>query len=70
MKTIFVVVLVTYDWWRFQKNIYASNNQKDCIEWTKKYEPFGGGKLPIILSEKSSDKKDKTETSHLWIQAF
>ena len=67
-KSIFIVVLVSYDWYRFQQNLYANNNQKDCIEWAKNYNKKENENLPIIRISKMSDNLDNRETGHLWIQ--
>ena len=69
-KSIFIVVNVHYDYHRFQKNLYASNNQQDCIEWAKNYNKKQKRNLPIIKTFKTSIKKNNIEIEHLWIQKF
>jgi len=63
---IFIVVLVTYDWHRFQENLYASTDYKDCLKWIDNYKL----KLPIIEEEEDSFDMRDFEIRHLWIQKF
>ena len=64
---IFIVVLVTYDYYRFQDNLYANTNKKDCIKWAKEMI-YNNTSLPVILTKKTSELKDDPEITHLWIQ--
>ena len=70
-NNIYIVVLVEYDHYRYQTNLYASINKKECIKWAKKYRHWDYQnddiKLPIILDEKESNDNNSA-TSHLWIQ--
>ncbi len=76
-KSIFIVVLVIHDHYRFQTNLYADNDCQDCERWiievfkkTKDYlEDFKKG-LPIIKTFEKSKELTDSETDHLWIQEF
>jgi len=70
MKTIFIVVLVHYDYYRFQENLYASNEKGNCIKWAKDYNKKNNKEFLIIYTKKKSITKDKLEITHLWIQSF
>jgi len=70
MKTkIFVLVIVTYDYYRFQYNVFGSTNVDDCIlHYNNLKENY-----PLIRYKqysKRQEKLDVNETSHYWIQSL
>uniref|UniRef100_A0A6M3JJD0 Uncharacterized protein n=1 Tax=viral metagenome TaxID=1070528 RepID=A0A6M3JJD0_9ZZZZ len=70
-ERIFVVVLVTYDYYRFQTNLFASTDKKECIKFCKKYNKGREEQYLIVLKEKNSTLIDtSSEVRHLWIQEF
>ncbi len=71
---IYVLVYVSYDYHRFQDNVYASTSKKKCINWYNKnkhtYESILNPDLPLITDEnKSQDMWDK-EIHHFWLEEF
>lgn len=65
---IYVIVKVTYDWYRFQENIAAT----DCVHnfnWIN-LNPHG---LPVYdydVDDKKSAELNRKEQHHFWIQKF
>ncbi len=71
MKPIYVVVLVRYDWHRFQNNIYASDNIDDCIKVIEKNNSMNL-KIYYYQDEKSNEAYNLSceAFNHFWIQKF
>jgi hypothetical protein len=68
---IYVLVEVTYDWYRFQQNLYASNSITEInkylhgniiSEYHKSWQ--------VEWSISGTEKHDESENSHLWVQEF
>ena len=74
--TIYVLVYVHYDWYRFQENYCASTNKEEVLCYLKKH-PHAPGDFPdkiLPVYEYSDDDipedlRDK-EIRHWWIQKF
>ena len=69
---IFVIVLVSYDFYRFQYNLGATASLETAREIAAMESGKGeyGGDLPIIEDAVQSQAMDAPETSHIWIESF
>ena len=74
MNTIYIVVLVTYDYFRFQNNLYASLSKEDCLKFIEKENKKEHNPMPVYEykneNSKKADKLCASETRHFWIQKF
>lgn len=68
-KKIFVLIQVTYDYYRFEETLAAFSSQKKAIDETAKMVALDVY-LPktIILDDKESSDQDGMEVNHLWIR--
>lgn len=73
-SSLFVIVHVTYDYYRYQFNIGASTDidtaRKIAINYKKEKEYDGEPPLPIIEDKDKSSDMDSPETNHIWIEVF
>lgn len=71
-NSIFVVVLVNYDYYRFQDNLGASTSIEKAREIAaQKAKEYGyDGDLPVIEDAEKSSDMDSSETGHVWIEIF
>lgn len=77
---IFTLILVTYDYYRFQDNVFASNSKMDCIKKakelnkTKNCDSSGDINVdPIRFYQNKGNvyyMLNKKEINHFWIQEF
>lgn len=74
---IYIVVDVTYDYYRFQENKFASNSYKECCEWIaerikKDKDTFRWWYVNIDYKKDSEKMKelDQSEQCHYWIESF
>ena len=67
MNNIYILVEVTYDYYRFQKNIFCKVNCKNFNEFlfNKKF-----GVIEYKEDSKIMKDLDKSEEDHYWIQQF
>lgn len=65
--TIFVVVLVTYDYYRFQTNLAATRSFEQALQIANRSTH---GEFPVIWCAQESASMDDREKSHIWIEAF
>lgn len=66
--TIFVVVDVTYDYYRFQANVGATTDLEQARKIAAHYAQRDS--LPIIEDGEVSKSMDDPESPHLWIERF
>lgn len=69
-ETFYVIVLVTYDYYRFQENL-AVTTQLDhamAIAKSEVEKRKRTGLLPIIQHAEISSNMDMEEDQHIWIQ--
>lgn len=67
MKRVFILVRVTYNYYRFQDNIGAFNDVDSAIQEAKKQSP----EHPIYFYNENENKElDKKELCHYLIQSF
>ena len=70
---IFVIVEVTYDYYRFQENRGAATDietARDIAAREAEKLKRGGEPLPILESAGESGNMDSPETCHIWIEVF
>lgn len=72
-KPVYVVVSVSYDYYRFQENFYASTDIEQARAYAgelseKQTYSFGEHNIPIIEDEEKSYSLDEQETRHVWIE--
>lgn len=73
---IYVVVLVTYDYYRFQENLGASMSPSKARNLCRAFKQgkthlYGGNpEMVVVESMEESDAFNDPETPHLWIQKF
>jgi hypothetical protein len=70
---IYVLVEVTYDYYRFQFNLEASHNREDLKEVAKRIILDKKRAWPVLDYKQSSETQfglDKDEVCHYWIQEF
>lgn len=68
---IFVVVLVSYDYHRFQENLGAATSLSQAREIAAENSNHPvRGKLPIIEDPDESIALGEDETIHIWIERF
>lgn len=72
---LFVLVDVTYDYYRFQENLKASTDKESLIRWAKQLmnKNIYKYRLKEVETYKEgfcSDKISIDELSHFWIQEF
>ena len=65
---VYVLVSVTYDYYRFQDNLFASTDKQKCYDYAKEKYP-----KHLLLDYKKDDETEvsnlkKEEINHLWIQ--
>lgn len=64
-KSVYVVVEVTYDYYRFQNNVYASTDYKNCYNWIKANRP----NWQLVTNKVDRQiNEDRTEQSHIIIE--
>lgn len=67
MKRVFILVKVTYDYYRFQDNIGVFSDVDSAIQEAKKQSP----EYPIYFyNENENDELDEKELCHYLIQSF
>lgn len=71
---IYVIVDVTYDYYRFQDNLAATTSLKKAIELAEK---FAGDLsverrvfIPVVEDAEKSKAMRHDEVQHIWIQRF
>lgn len=65
MDKIYILVKVTYDYYRFQENIDADTNKEKLLKRTEKLE-YG-----LFYYDKDSELQyvyDERESAHYWVQ--
>ena len=67
MHKIYIVVEVTYDYFRFQKNLYATTDLTQAREFTASVAVNG---RMVTESEEVSQQMDDPEIQHYFIQTF
>lgn len=79
MNKIYVVVEVTYDYHRFQENLFASTNKDDCLGYIRKlnkkletyeYQSTYCPKYAYIRYDSQETYLRERELNHYWIQEF
>jgi hypothetical protein len=67
--TIYILVNVHYDYFRFQENIFVHSNKEKVIEFIRNHKE---NQLPVHEYEenKDDDKLWEREIAHWWIQKF
>lgn len=70
--SIFVIVWVDYDYYRFQDNLAATTDLEEAraIAAEKAESLRFVDVLPVIESAAESSSMDARETSHIWIESF
>jgi len=68
IRLIYVVVHVSYDYYRFQENLGAAAAIKDARRIAKEQVSSLKMNLPVIESEDESRKQDNAEGQHIWIE--
>jgi hypothetical protein len=63
---IYILVLVRYDYYRFQENIYAHTNKEKVFEFINNHRD----KLPVYEYTEESAILRENETEHWWIEEF
>lgn len=71
-ETIFVVVLVTYDYYRFQTNLAATRSFDQALQIAKAEagKRSAHGEFTVTWSAEESANMDDQEKRHIWIEAF
>jgi len=65
---IFVIVDVTYDYFRFQENLNATTSLKEARKMAK--AAAAERDCPVAETTEASDGWDKPEVRHIWIEKF
>lgn len=66
MKPIYVIVDVTYDWYRFQDNLGATPNLKRA----RKIAAEAAKGRPVVEDVRESQNMDEPETKHILIETW
>jgi hypothetical protein len=71
-SAVFVVVMVSYDYYRFQDNLGATTDLDAARAIAARESESRGydGPLPIIEDAVQSSNMDSPETRHIWIEVF
>ena len=72
-KPIYVLVEVTYDWYRFQDNLFASNDPSECRKFATKLNngrKYGYNRLDVFDYKECPVNINQDETPHYWIQCL
>ena len=71
-SAIFVIVLVSYDYYRFQDNLGATASLETAREIAAREAKERGYvfDLPVIEDAGKSQDMDSPETRHIWIESF
>lgn len=67
MKNIYVIVLVTYDYYRFQENLGASTSLKKARAMANNQAKERDG-IPVIEDAEKSQAMRHNEEHHIWIE--
>lgn len=73
MKKVYVVVLVTYDYYRFQENLAVVTSEQAGFDFIKLFIQSGHENYVTYLYEENSEHEklhDETGICHYWLQEF
>jgi len=65
---IYVVVDVSYDYYRFQDNVFATTDIEQARRFAADYSKGVGINMPVIESEDISKSLTNSEARHVWIE--
>ena len=66
LDTIYIIVDVSYDWYRFQSNLGVATCEKAAIKLARGLR--SGNNEPVVMYKELSEELDRSETKHIWIQ--
>ena len=68
MRAIYVVVDVSYDYYRFQQNLGAFTGFDAANKFAEQRAALS--KLTVLYTDAESKAMDHSEASHIWIEKF
>jgi hypothetical protein len=71
MQQVFVIIHVTYDWYRFQNNRAVALTMKSAQDQAEHYRAKRHPRdhdMPIVATREESASFDQPETEHIYIE--